>query len=287
MDMTEMQTNAANHGNPANAGNAVLGGTGRPEDAGGPAMRAMIFAAGRGTRLKPWTDKLPKALFPVGGQPLIRRVIENLKRFGYNDFVVNIHHFSDQILAYLEANGNFGVSLRISDERDGLCETGGGLLRAEPLLRDSPGGRFLLHNVDILSNLDFSRLPAAVPAAALACVIVSPRKTNRYFLFNEENRLVGWTNLSTGEVRTPFDRLDPASCRKLAFAGLHVVSTGIFDVFREKRAAGAFPIVDFYLSICRDYPIYGLVPENFTVIDMGKPAALPLAEAFLRENARD
>ncbi len=246
-------------------------------------MKAMIFAAGLGTRLRPITNTIPKAMLPVCGEPLIAHVIRNLKKYGYDDFVVNVHHFPDQIIQYLREQDNFGVRIRISDERDLLRDTGGGLAYAEPLLKDAENGHFLIHNVDILSDLDFGWLQTAVPSDAMATVIVSPRKTSRYFLFNDEMRLVGWTNLSTGEVRSPYAYLDVEACHKYAFAGMHVDSVRIFDLFHQKQMPQKFPIVDFYLSICKDYPVYGVVPPELTLIDVGKLETISVAEEFLKK----
>lgn len=156
--------------------------------------QVMIFAAGLGTRLKPLTDTMPKALVRVGGQPLLWHVIMKLKAAGYERMVINVHHFADQIIDYLESNGNFGVDIRISDERDGLLETGGGIKKALPLF--DPESPILIHNVDILSNLDFNTLPTDAPL-----LVVSPRQTKRYLLFDETLRLQGWTNIETGEVK--------------------------------------------------------------------------------------
>ena len=295
-------------------------------------MRALIFAAGLGTRLKPLTDTMPKALVPVGGQPLLYHVLQKLKVAGIREVTVNVHHFADQILAYLASQPVDGLSVTVSDERDFLRETGGGIRFAEPLLvpshagcRPSSGtgpssgdgacdegpGRFLVHNVDILSNLDLRRFVSQAPAGALAALAVSDRKTQRYFLFRETSpaagapcpagghpdgpvlRLVGWTNVATGEVRTPFPDLDVAACRKLAFSGIHLISDRIFDVFRAVDRDGGgdgpaplgerFSITDFYLRVCADYPIYGIVPPDFRMIDVGKLDTLRDAEDFLRK----
>ncbi len=166
-------------------------------------MKALIFAAGLGTRLKPLTDRMPKALVEVGGHPLLYHVIEKLKAAGADEITVNVHHYPDMIANYLNSN-DFGVRINISDERDSLRETGGGILFAEPFLRGSGG--FLVHNVDILSNLDISWLLSQVHAASeppLATLVVSERKTSRYLLFDEEMRMVGWTIEASGAERSP------------------------------------------------------------------------------------
>ena len=161
-------------------------------------MKALVFAAGMGTRLKPLTDTMPKALVPVLGKPLLAHVIEKLRSEGFDDITVNVHHFADQIQKYLSDN-DFGLPIHISDERDLLRETGGGVRHARPFLEGSP---FLVHNVDIISNIDLGIFAVSVREDALSTIVVSDRKTKRYFLFDEGMRLVGWTNVETGEVRS-------------------------------------------------------------------------------------
>jgi NDP-sugar pyrophosphorylase family protein len=283
-------------------------------------MKAMIFAAGLGTRLKPITDTMPKALVPVCGQPLLYHVITKLVAAGYDDLVVNVHHFPDQIIHYFHSR-DFGARIAVSDERDFLRETGGGIRYAKQLLTDfsippaaplemtrrdsfaslgmtkandlsfrpsEASGEichkapFLVHNVDIVSNLDLKWLQEQHREDALATLVVSERKTQRYFLFDEDNRLKGWTNIATGEVRSPFPDIDPERCRKLAFAGIHLISPDIFDAFDRYGFGDRFSIVDFYLRACADYPIYAAVPPDFQLVDVGKFDALPEAEATCR-----
>lgn len=241
-------------------------------------MKAMIFAAGLGTRLKPLTDEMPKALVPVCGQPLLYHVLEKLKAAGADDVVVNVHHFPDMIRQWIEHHDT-GIKVSISDERDFLRETGGGIRYAEPLLKGSGG--FLVHNVDILSNLDIPWMMSQVHGTSLSTLVVSDRKTSRYLLFNEDMRMVGWTNVTTGEVRTPFKDLDVSKCRKLAFSGIHYISDQIFDLFEKKEVSDRFSITDFYIDVCAEYPIMGVVPEDFRMIDVGKLDTLAKAEEFL------
>ena len=250
-------------------------------------MKAMIFAAGLGTRLKPITDTMPKALVPVCGQPLLYHVINKLVAAGYDDLVVNVHHFPDQIIHYLHSH-DFGARIAVSDERDFLRETGGGIRYAKHLLTEDeiPGQAgndgiepFLVHNVDIVSNLDLNWLREQHREGALATLVASERKTQRYFLFDEDNRLKGWTNIATGEVRSPFPDIDPDRCRKLAFAGIHLMSPAIFEAFEKLGMGERFSIIDFYLLACADYPIYAAVPPDFQLVDVGKFDALPEAEA--------
>ena len=249
-------------------------------------MKAMIFAAGLGTRLKPLTDTMPKALVPICGQPLLYHVITKLVQAGYDQIVVNVHHFPDQIIDYLKAH-DFGVRIDISDERDFLRETGGGIRYAKNLLLDfgdettipcEVNMPFLVHNVDIVSNLDLRWFREQHRPGSMATLVVSERKTQRYFLFDEDNRLRGWTNLATGEVRSPYRDIDPEKCRKLAFSGIHLISPEIFDAFERLQMGERFSIVDFYLKACAEYPIYGVVPPDFTMVDVGKKETLSEAE---------
>ena len=243
-------------------------------------MKAMVFAAGLGTRLKPITDRLPKALVPVCGQPLLYHTLQKLKAAGYTDVVVNVHHFAGQIREYL-ATHDFGLSISISDESDQLLETGGGILHAKDLLLplEEP---FLVHNVDIVSNLDIAWFRAQMRPDALATLLVSERKTQRYLLFNEEMRLVGWTNVATGEVRSPYPGLDPQACRRYAFAGIHNLSPAIFGAFEQAGFTGRFPIMDFYLEACARFPIYGAVASGLQLVDVGKIETLPEAESVCK-----
>ena len=276
-------------------------------------MKAMIFAAGLGTRLKPITDTIPKALVPVCGQPLLYHVITKLVAAGYDDLVVNVHHFPDQIIDYLRTH-DFGARIAVSDERDFLRETGGGIKYARILLEEGTGGLpesslrdpshkwalpsydaeggtdsgrppipsspFLVHNVDIVSNLDLNWFREQHREGALATLVVSERKTQRYFLFDGDDRLKGWTNIATGEVRSPFPDIDPEKCRKLAFSGIHLISPAIFEAFDRYGFGDRFSIVDFYLRACADYPVYAAVPRDFQLVDVGKFATLPEAEAI-------
>ena len=245
-------------------------------------MKAMIFAAGLGTRLKPITDTMPKALVPVCGQPLLYHVITKLVAAGYDDIIVNVHHFPDQIIDYLCVN-DFGARITISDEREFLRETGGGIKHVRPLL-DSfaslgmTGEPFLVHNVDIISNLDLKWLREQHREDAVATVVVSERETQRYLLFDDDGRLKGWTHVKTGEVRSPYPDIDPDKLRKLAFAGIHLMSPAIFDAFDKLGFGDRFSIMDFYIRACADYPVYAAVPPDFRMVDVGKKETLSEAE---------
>lgn len=264
-------------------------------------MRAMIFAAGLGTRLKPLTDTLPKALVPLAGKTLLQWQIEKLRAAGITDIVVNVHHFPDMIIQYLEEHENFGCNIRVSDERDMLLETGGGLRKAEALFSHCPsecpiGGTsnneaadspILICNVDILSNIDIPTLLEAYNPEEMGVVVVSERDTQRYLLFDEEHRLCGWTNIATGEIKpTPNPlikdgELDPG-IKKLAFSGMQVLSPRIFECM-DKIAAekgDKFSLIDLYLSIAEKEILRAYIPENYRMMDVGKIHQLSEAEAF-------
>ena len=254
-------------------------------------MKAMIFAAGLGTRLKPLTDTLPKALVPLAGKTLLEWQIERLKAAGITDIVVNVHHFPDMIINYLRENDNFGCRIAVSDERDMLLETGGGLRKAKSLLLGS-GSResgnndepILICNVDILSNIDIPTLLRAYNPDEMGMVVVSSRDTQRYLLFDYDNRLRGWTNIATGEVRGPLsDNHYPiANTRKLAFSGMQVLNPRIFEVMEKVVAEKGekFSLIDLYLSIAEKEILRAFIPENYRMMDVGKINQLSEAEAF-------
>ena len=241
-------------------------------------MRALIFAAGLGTRLRPLTDRMPKALVPVDGRPLLWHTIHRLVEVGAEELVVNVHHFGQQIIDYL-AEHEWPVPIQVSDEREALLDTGGGLRRAIPLFaeRDAP---ILIHNVDILSDAPL-RAFYAESADVDVQLMVSRRDTQRYLLFDERMRLVGWTNVATGEVRSPHADLDVNACRKLAFSGIHCVSPRL----REAMAGypPAFPIMQFYLEQCDRLNIRGYEVEHLHLLDVGKVQTLAVAEDFVRK----
>lgn len=238
-----------------------------------PMKQAMIFAAGLGTRLKPLTDTMPKALVKVGGEPLLWHVVMKLKAAGFERIVVNVHHFADQIEDYIKANNGFGLDIRISDERNGLLETGGGIKAARALF--DPQSPILIHNVDILSNVDVSRLYDSASEAD-ATLLVSPRVTKRYLLFDESMRLNGWKNIETGERKGPCTTVNP---QMYAFSGIHVFSPRLFSLMDEWPER--FGIIDFYLKACADRPISGYLKDDLHLLDVGKLDSLHEAERFL------
>lgn len=228
----------------------------------------MILAAGLGTRLGPLTKDKPKALVEVDGKPMLGRLMEKLVAAGYDDVIVNVHHYANQIIDYVKANGSFGVKISFSDESDLLRETGGAIRHAAALLEDADGP-VLIHNVDIDSNVDLSWLRKQVCPADMASVLVSERRTSRYFLFDSDMRLAGWTNVDSGIVRSPYPSLDADECLIRAFSGIHLISPAILPLMNDWPEK--FSTVDFYLSVCREVPVRGIpAPGDFKVTDLGK-----------------
>ncbi len=248
-------------------------------------MKALIFAAGLGTRLKPLTDTMPKALVPIGGKPLLQLAIEKLKAGGFDEIIINLHHFADQIIGFVESHNRFNIRIEFSDEREKLLDTGGGIKKASPFFNDNRP--FLTHNVDILSNINLRKLYEEIiqnqtkkqshpPLATLVC---SARKTSRYLLFDNENYLRGWINESTGEVKSPLSNFNPRHYRKLAFAGIQILDPAIFrymTTFPDR-----FSIIDFYLTICDKEIVTSYIPNNLRMIDVGKKNSLSEATQFL------
>lgn len=246
-------------------------------------MQAMIFAAGMGTRLKPLTDTMPKALVRVGEEPLLRHVIGKLSTAGAERIVVNVHHFADQIEQYLQEHSNFNLDIRISDERNGLLETGGGIKHARKLFtKDAP---ILIHNVDILSNVNLKAFYEQ--SFHDATLLVSDRQTKRYLVFDDDMRLVGWTNVETKEIKSPYDAIRKMPHEELisryhlhAFSGIHSFSPRLFALMDEWPER--FPIIDFYLSACAKADIRGYLKQDLRLMDVGKLNTLSEAETFLQ-----
>lgn len=250
-------------------------------------LQSMIFAAGLGTRLRPLTDTMPKALVRVGGEPLLHRIIMKLKAAGFERIVVNVHHFAEQITSYLKANDNFGLDIRISDESDTLLDTGGGIRKAAPLF--DPSSPILIHNVDILSNVDLADFYTKA-ADNDATLLVSQRATSRYLVFNNDMQLEGWVNIKTGETKgqcsTPSSLLDPhssllppPSSLGLAFSGIHVISPRLFPLMEQWPEK--FGIIDFYLDACQKANIRGWLKTDLRLLDVGKIDTLREAEMFI------
>ena len=200
----------------------------------------------------------------------------NLKDAGTSRIVVNVHHFAGQITEYLQTNNNFGLDIRVSDESDKLLDTGGGIKKASSLFSsDSP---ILIHNVDIISNVDLRNFYDGC-GDANARLLVSRRKTTRYLLFDDNMRLVGWTNVQTGEVKSPYENIDVQACHMLAFAGIHVMSPSMLQLMKD--FPDKFGIIDFYLSVCAKTDIRGWLKEDLQLMDVGKLDTLQQADDFV------
>lgn len=239
-------------------------------------MKTMILCAGLGTRLKPWTDSHPKALVPVGGVPMLRRVAERLAEQGFTEATVNVHHFADQIIEYIKKDILPFKEIHISDETEQLLETGGGLLNAERFLAEDEYP-FLVHNVDILSNADLRHLyDYHKEAGNHITLLVSDRKSDRKLVFDKNYILKGWVNLKTGEKRP--ENLHIASDDLVfAFSGIYVMSPNVFSIMKMNGFKGAFPIMDVFLSGISNLRIVGMCQYNLDIIDIGKPDTLDRA----------
>lgn len=242
--------------------------------------QAFILAAGLGTRLKPLTDTMPKALVPVCGKPLLQHQIERLAAAGFTHIVVNVHHFADQIIDFLDKNHHFGSDICISDERTELLETGGALRHAAHLFDST--SPILVHNVDILHNVDLAQLYALHTNDVAATLLVSHRDTSRYLVFDNGHRLMGWTNIKTGEVK-PAD-LKAEGGRLLAFSGIHVLSPSLLT--KMESWPSRFSIIDFYLDACQHSIIRGIEVPDFRMVDVGKLDTLATAEEFMADNLK-
>lgn len=244
-------------------------------------MKAMIFAAGMGTRLKPLTDHMPKALVPVAGKPILEHVICKLRDFGFTEIVINIHHFGEQIIDFLKANDQFGLTIHISDERDQLLDTGGGIRKARSFFQGNEP--FLVHNVDILSDINLKELyDFHLNSGNDATLLASRRKTARYLLFNPDDRLSGWVNKDTGQTKPEGFVYLQDHYKEYAFSGIHVISPSLFQYMGDTWT-GKFPIMDFYLKTCHEATIGGYLKEELRLLDIGKPETLEKADAFLNK----
>lgn len=241
-------------------------------------MKAMIFAAGLGTRLRPLTNDRPKALVEVGGLSLLEIALRRLRGHGVREIIVNVHHFADQVEAYLRGRADDGLSIAVSDERARLLDTGGGLKKATWFFAD--GAPFFVVNADILTDLDFSAMYRAhLRTGALATLAIRQRPSSRVLLFDDNLSLCGWRNNKTGAERW---RLPDTMARPFAFSGVQVLSPSIFGLFPE---ADVFSTIDVYLSAPPDRLIQGWRHDESFWLDVGKPDALAEAEAWVRKQA--
>jgi NDP-sugar pyrophosphorylase family protein len=247
-------------------------------------MKAMIFSAGLGTRFKPWTDKHPKALALVNGKSLLQRNIEYLQQYGIKDIIVNVHHFADQVENAITKNNGWGSDVIISNERDEVLETGGGLLKAKELF--TPGEKFITCNVDILTDLDISKLLTFHEESnALISFGVTNRKTSRYLLFDESNRLCGWRNTKTGEEKgphltSPQGGGTKSSFQEKAYSCVVVFEYNIFNLMEENNFTGKFSLIDVYLSLASQHLIMGYDHSGDRLVDVGKSESIAIAESI-------
>ncbi len=243
-------------------------------------MKAMVFAAGLGSRLRPLTDSRPKALVEVAGKPMLQRVLERLRDAGFDDVVVNVHHFPDMIIDFLRDNANFGIArIRVSDERERLMDTGGGIAKAARWLEGEP---VLIHNVDIVTDVDLLWLyESHVASGADASLLVSSRDTSRKLLWDDDMRMHGWVNTATGAVRP--DGIEAQAYTPMAFNGIHVISPPVIKRLTEYRPGQPFSITDFYIDSCGTSYIHGIkAPEGTMWHDIGKPHSLEAADKALK-----
>ena len=241
-------------------------------------MKALIFAAGIGSRLKPWTDSHPKALVEVGGKPMLGRVIDNIIAAGISDIIVNVHHFSGQIVDYIN-NTEFKARITISDEPDLLLDTGGGLRKVLPLLGNEP---VLIHNADILTTFDLKKIIyRQARSGADVTLLTQERNSSRRLVFGRDDRLRGWTNLNTGEMK-PAGLAITAGMKLESFDGIHIVDSSMYDSLKKFRGAGKpFSIIDFYLAMCPDWKIMSMsLSDDDHWFDVGKPETLQRARNF-------
>ncbi len=234
-------------------------------------MRAMISCAGLGTRLKPITDTIPKALVKAGNATLLEICIKNLNSQGISDIIINVHHFADQIKKFLEENNNYGVNISISNESRKLLNTGGGLKNAAWFFDD--GEPFLLHNVDVISNLNLKALyDFHINSKAIATLAVRDRESSRYLLFNSENILCGWKNVKTNEI-VSFANIE--SLKEFAFSGIHIIDPKIFTLMPNDEI---FSMIDLYLNIMKNNDVNAYIDNESFWMDVGNPESLKIAE---------
>jgi N-acetyl-alpha-D-muramate 1-phosphate uridylyltransferase len=238
-------------------------------------MKAMIFSAGLGTRFKPWTDNHPKALALVNGKSLLQRNIEYLQQYDISEVVVNVHHFADQIIDAIDKNKGWGSKIIISDERNEVMETGGGLLKARHLLEGIEP--FVTLNVDILTDLDLGNLVSFhLQNQPLISFGITNRKTSRYFLFDEKNRLCGWRNVNTGEEKIVIAK---NALTQMAYSCVVVFEPRFFSLVTQ---TGKFSLTETYLDLAKDHLILGYDHSGDHLVDVGKPESVRIAEQFFK-----
>ena len=233
-------------------------------------MKAMIFAAGLGTRFKPWTDKHPKALAVVNGKTLLQRNVEYLQQYDITDVVVNVHHFSDQIIDAIDKAKGWGSNITISDESDVVLETGGGLLKAREYLDDD---MFLTINVDMLTDLNLKHfLSFHQQQQSDISLAVTDRPTTRYLLFNKYNRLCGWRNTAPAAEKIV---IQAAEYQQKGYSGIAIFEPRIFNL---TALSGKFSLIDLYLELAPQNKIAGFDHSGNKLLDVGKPESVAKAE---------
>jgi len=240
-------------------------------------LNAMIFAAGLGTRLRPFTNSKPKALVELAGKTLLERAILKLIKLKVDRIVINVHHYAGLIEDFLKENNNFGADIRISDEREELLDTGGGLKKAADLF--IPDAPVLIYNVDVLSSLDLSCLLAKhKETGALVSMVMRKRESSRYLYFSRENQLTGWKNCKTGETKVAGKEMNDS--KPLAFSGIHLIDQKLFSLITEE---GKFSIIDLYLRLAGNEKMLAYIDESKIWVDLGKPEQLKIAEELIKQ----
>jgi len=238
-------------------------------------MKAFILAAGLGTRLRPLTDSLPKALVSVNDKPLLQHAIERVKLAGCNEIIINIHHFANQVIEFVNNHKDSGVNLTISDESELLLDTGGAIKQAEWFFKNEKA--FLVYNVDILSKINLKELiDAHHKSGAIATLAVSQRESTRYLFFDDNNNLCAWKNVKTDERKIA---RETGRSEKFAFSGIYMLSSEIFNFMPEEKK---FSIIDVFLRAAETNDIKAFIHDSHDILDVGKPDSLKAAESFLK-----
>lgn len=242
-------------------------------------MNALILAAGLGTRLGEYTSDRPKALVQVAGRTMLEHQLRHLRAAGFDRFVINIHHFAASVREFLEANGNYGLDIRLSDESDLLLDTGGGIRKAMRMFDNEEP--VLVHNVDIFSGVDLKALYCGhVESGADATLVVAERSTSRYLYFDDGSMLRGWSNEKTGQVRSPYSDFDKTAFLPRAFQGIHVVSRSLLPLLDEIPEP-KFSITDFYVDNAARLRLRSVLSDYNNWVDAGKPEALERAAQII------
>lgn len=238
-------------------------------------MKAMILAAGLGTRLRPLTENIPKALVEINGRPILEIIILQLKSYGFKDIIVNVHHHYDQMIDFLRVNNNFGLNIQISDEKDKILDTGGGIKKASWFLNNTEP--FLVHNVDVISNINLKDMyDFHCKRRPLATLAVKDKDSSRSLVFDHSYRLFGWENSSTGESRI-VSALEKSDKTNIGFCGIHVIDP---DIFQHMNSNDKFSIITTYMNVSLEHPIIGYPVEQNLWMDIGSFEKLEYAQTI-------